>query len=309
MINEILKEALNKYKIKDEDFFRNYLNSIELKTENYSGLTERETKSLYKDLSKNYSKSHKTIDKNIFLKSIKVYHEFKLKDEVIYKTEEPEVNQVLEGGFKGGYIYKLIGPTETGKTTLINSLVRANINNNTKILFFSFIDDNIDYDLLNNIKTSSNKNITIVDNIKTFYELLLSEYFKNKGEKLKNYNLVIFDPFTIILYKGVSVDNSLLNDFNEILNNLSWKYNICFVFSIYARKLSNTFWYAKNDQGNIERIILRNYDNLDILPKLSNNIKIYLYKMRKHNIVKYYMRVTSPCLNKITNFIEWELNS
>ena len=65
------------------------------------------------------------------------YNENKSKNNIIYKTEEPEVNQVLEGGFKGGYMYKIMGPTETGKTTLINSLIRANINKkDTKILCF-----------------------------------------------------------------------------------------------------------------------------------------------------------------------------
>ena len=78
-------------------------------------------------------------------------------EEIIFKTEEPEVNQILEGGFKGGYIYKIIGPTETGKTTLINSLVRANISHKEiKILFFSFINDNIDYDILTQIKSFPN---------------------------------------------------------------------------------------------------------------------------------------------------------
>ena len=283
---------------------------MELNTDFYTGLTKRQTKTLYKEISKYYSSINKTTDITNFLNSLQSYTEYKLKNEVIYMTEEPEVNQILEGGFKGGYIYKIIGPTESVKTTLINSLVRANINNkNIKILYFSFINDNIDYDLLTQIKNNPNINLTIVENIVNFNGLLMSEYFKNRADKLKNYNIIIFDPFTIILYKGVFVDYSLLNDFNEIINNLAWKYNICFVFSISARKLSNTFWYCKNDQDIVERVILRNYENLDILQNLPNSVQIYLYKMRKNNIIKYYMKVTSSCLNKVSNFIEWELNS
>ena len=305
-----IKEILNKYNIKEEDFFNNVKKSMDLKTDFYSGLTKRQTKSLYKELSKYYSSFNKTTDITNFLSSLQSYTEYRFKNEVIYKTEEPEVNQILEGGFKGGYIYKIIGSTETGKTTLINSLVRVNINNqNIKILYFSFISDNIDNDLLIKVKNIPNSNLTIVENIQNFNGLLMSEYFKNRAEKLQNYNIIIFDPFTIILYKGLFVDYSLLNDFNEIINNLAWKYNICFIFGISARKLSNTFWYYKNDQDNVERIILRNYENLDVLQNLPNNVKLYLYKMRKHNIIKYYMKVTGSCLNTISNFIEWELNS
>ena len=309
-MNTNLTEVLNKYNLRTEEFFSNVIHSMEVKTDYYSGLTLRETKSLYKEISDFLSKENKTTDINNFSKSLKLYDSNKSENEIAYKTEEIEVNQILEGGFKSGYIYKIIGPSETGKTTLINSLIRANINNKEiKILFFSFIYDNIDSDILNIINSFPNSNLTIVENIKNFPELLLSDYLKNKGEKLKNYNIVIFDPFTIILYKGINADTNLLNNFNEIINGLAWKYNICFIFSVFARKLGNTFWYSKNDQGNIERLILRNYENLDILQNTPNNIQIYLYKMKKNNIVKYYMKVISSCMIQGSNFIEWDLKS
>ena len=310
-MNTDKKEILNKYNIKEEDFLKNVVNSTEVKSDNYSGLSLRETKSLYKDLANYYSSVNKTTDIKTFLKPLDEYASLKSQKEVEYKIEDAEINQILEGGFKGGYIYKIIGSTGTGKSTLINSIVRANINNkDIKILFFSFINDNIDYSLLAQIKSSSNSNVTIVENIRDFRQLLLSEYLKNRGEKLKNYNIIIFDPFTIIMFKGLfSVDYSSLNYFNEIINNLAWKYNICFIFSMYARKLGNTFWYYKNDQGNIERLILRNYENLDILQNTPNSVQIYLYKMKKNNIIKYYMKVTSSCLTQTSNFMEWEASS
>ena len=310
MDEQNLKEIFNKYNITEEDFLKNLIKSVEVKTDLYSGLTMRESKSLYKEISNYCSTINKTTNINDFFNSITSYDSMRSQEEMIFKTEEPEVNQILEGGFKGGYIYKIIGPTETGKTTLINSLVRANISHKEiKILFFSFINDNIDYDILTQIKSFPNSNLTTVDNIKNFTELLLSEYLKNKGEKMKNYNIIIFDPFTILLYKGIYSDYSLLNNFNEIINGLAWKYNICFIFTIYAKKLGNTFWYYKNDQGNIERLILRNYDNLDILQNTPNSVHIYLYKMKKNNILKYYMKIASSCLSNYSNFIEWDLNS
>ena len=306
MSNQELTEIFDKYNVKKEDFFPNIIKSMEMKTSLYSGLTPRETNSLYTEVSHFYSKLNKT---NYKYNSLKTLNNLRLKNEVVYKTEEPEVNQILEGGFKGGYIYKIIGPTETGKTALINSLIRNNFNKKEiNILFFSFIPDNIDNDLLNSIEKSQNANLTIVEDITNFNELLLSEYLKNYGEKMKNYDIIIFDPFTVIVYKGLFLDNYLLNEFNKIINNLAWKNNICFIFSMYARKLGNTFWYSENDQGNKERLILRNYENLDILKNTPNNIDIYLYKMKKNNIIKYYMKVTSSCLNKLSNFIEWDLN-
>ena len=302
-----LKEILQKYNIKPEDYYQNAIKSVNMNIEDYPGLIPRQKKSLEEEL----ISYHKNNNKTAYFESLNVYHKNLLKDIITYKTEEPEVNQVLEGGFKSGYIYKLIGPIQSGKTTLINSLIRVNINNkDIKILYFSFIEDNIDYELLEYVKSTPNSNLTIVNNFLSFNELLLSEYFKNKGEKLKNYNIVIFDPFTIILHnKEMNVDYSLLNEFNEILNNLAWVNKICFILSIFCRRLNNTFWYYKNDKKEVERLILRNYENFDILKNPPNTIRLYLYRTKKYNVVKYYMKVCSFNMKQTTNFVEWELNS
>ena len=78
---------------------------------------------------------------------------------------------------------------------------------------------------------------------------------------------------------------------------------------IYARKLNNTFWYYENDQKQVERLILRNYENIHLFQHFPNCVNIYLYKMQKHKVLKYYMKVTSSNNTKISNFIDWELNS
>ena len=291
-----LKEICQKYNIKPEDYYQNVIKSVSMNIDVYPGLIPRQKKALEKEL----IFYHKNNNKTAYFENLNLYHKNQLKNTITYKTEEPEVNQVLEDGFKSGYIYKLIGPLQTGKTTLINSLVRFNINNkDIKILYFSFIEDNVDYDLLEYAKSTANSNLTIVNNFTSFNELLLSEYFKNRGEKLKNYNIVIFDPFTVILHnKEMNVDFSLLNEFNEILNNLAWINKICFIFSIFCRRLNNTFWYYQNDKKDIERLILRNYENLDILKNPPNTIRIYLYRMKKNNVIKYYESL----------FIQYEAN-
>ena len=302
-----LKQILDKYDINLDDFWERLNTSLEVNTDNYQGLTKRQSKSLYKEISPYYSTNNKTTKT---LLPLNAYYKFSHKFEIFYKTEEPEVNQILEGGFKAGQVYEIIGPTETGKTTLMNSVVKANINNkDIKMIYFSFLYDNVDYELEKYVELNPNANLTLVDHIRNFRELLLSEYFKNQGEKLRNYNIIIFDPFTILLHKGINIDFHLLVDFYQIINDLTWKNNICVIFGIYARKLSNTFWYYENDQKQIDRLILRNYENVHLYQHFPNYIQIYLFKMQKHKVLKYYMKVVSSKYSKTSNFIEWELDS
>ena len=51
MDEQNLKEIFNKYNITEEDFLKNLIKSVEVKTDLYSGLTMRESKSLYKEIS------------------------------------------------------------------------------------------------------------------------------------------------------------------------------------------------------------------------------------------------------------------
>ena len=68
---------------------------------------------------------------------------------------------------------------------------------------------------------------------------------------------------SIILHKGLNLDFPLLDEFREIINSLTWKNKACVIFGLYARKLGNTFWYYENDQKQIERLIMRNYENIN----------------------------------------------
>ena len=300
-----LKSILDAFGIMPEEYIENMKESLDANSDIYRGLTPRLSKSFYRELSKYYSNKNKTTES---FTPLNIYSEQNIKSEIYFKTEEPEVNQILEGGFKGGYVYEIIGPTGTGKTSLMNSLVKANIKNKKiKIIYFSFLYDNVDYDLEQYAFLNQVGNFTIVDHIRSFKELLLSEYFKNMGEKLKNYNIIIFDPLTIILHRGMNFDFLLMNEFSEIINNLTWKNKGCVIFGLYDPKLGNTFWYYENDQKQIERLIMRNYENINLFQHFANSVKIYLYKIQKHKVVKYYMKVMSSNYLKSTNFSEWEL--
>ena len=301
-----LKQILDKYDINLDDFLENINKILEANTYSYPNLNSRQSKYLYRELSLYYSNKNKTIRS---LLPLKANYDQSIQSEIYYKSEEPEVNQILEGGFKAGYVYKIIGSCGTGKTTLLNSVVKANINNkDIKVIYFSFLYDNVDYDLEQYAQSNPNSNLTLVDHIRNFRELI-SEYFKDKGEKLKNYNIIIFDPFTILSHRGINIDYALITYFDHIINYLTKMYNICVIFGLNARKLSNTFWYYQNDQKQIDRLILRNYEISHLNQHFPNCVRIYLYKMQKHKILKYYMKVLSSSYKNVSNFIEWELAS
>lgn len=301
-----LKQILDKYEINHNDFLENINKSLEANINSYPNLSSRQSKYFYKDLSFYYSNKNKTTKS---LLPLNAYFEYSHKSEIYYKMEEPEVNQILEGGFKSGYVYKIIGSSGTGKTSLLNSLVKANKNNkNIKMIYFSFLYDNVDYELEKYSELYPSSNFTLVNHIGNFKELI-SGYFKDNGEKLRKYNIIIFDPFTILLHRGINIDNALISFFAQIINDLTQKYNICVIFGLNARKLSNTFWYYQNDQKQIDRLILRNYDNVHLNQHFPNCVQIYLYKMQKHKILKYYIKVLSSNYLKTSNFTEWELAS
>ena len=134
-----LKSILDAFGIKPEEYIENMKESLDANSDIYRGLTPRLSKSFYRELSKYYSNKNKTTES---FTPLNIYSEQNIKSEIYFKTEEPEVNQILEGGFKGGYVYEIIGPTGTGKTSLMNSLVKANIKNKKiKIIYFSFLYD------------------------------------------------------------------------------------------------------------------------------------------------------------------------
>ena len=239
-MNIELKHILDKYDANLDDFLENINKILEANTYSYPNLNSRQSKYLYREFSLYYSNKNKTIRS---LLPLKANYDQSIQSEIYYKSEEPEVNQILEGGFKAGYVYKIIGSCGTGKTTLLNSVVKANINNkDIKVIYFSFLYDNVDYDLEQYAQSNPNSNLTLVDHIRNFRELI-SEYFKDKGEKLKNYNIIIFDPFTILSHRGINIDYALITYFDKIINYLTQKYNICVIFGLNARKLSNTFFF------------------------------------------------------------------
>ena len=133
-----LKSILDAFGIKPEEYIENMKESLDANSDIYRGLTPRLSKSFYRELSKYYSNKNKTTES---FTPLNIYSEQNIKSEIYFKTEEPEVNQILEGGFKGGYVYEIIGPTGTGKIFLnvFFSKSKYKKKKNKNNLFFFFV--------------------------------------------------------------------------------------------------------------------------------------------------------------------------
>ena len=111
MINETTysktKELIKKYEIEPTEIFDDFLDRISHKEIEKISYNARLTKKLFSDLLKTYNTVTFTTEKFENLSSFT--KEIEKNESKIYRTDEPEVNQILEGGFKGGYIYKIIG--------------------------------------------------------------------------------------------------------------------------------------------------------------------------------------------------------
>jgi RecA/RadA recombinase len=95
----------------------------------------------------------------------------------IIKTKIKDIDSFLNGGFKTGFVYELVGPSLSGKSYFLNNLIKINNLNNEDIKIL-YIDNN------NSFKNEKlkNKKITHIENIFTFLQLknLLSLSINNE---------------------------------------------------------------------------------------------------------------------------------
>ena len=288
-----IQEILNKYEIK-EDFF-SYLRT-------FSSNIDFERKKLFplKELSIN-NELVNVLYGNSYLKKLKKKIIKKKKEDFFFKSGDPELNLTLEGGFYKGKLYQIIGPSLSGKTTLINSIISENINlDNIKILCFSFINENIN---INNFP--NNKNINIISECLSINDIIL--YFSIHENEIEKYNLIIFDPLTAILSKDIKEDLNYVEEFNKILNNLIYKFKACVILTGMVKTLKVI---KLEDIKNKQVYEVRDYDSFIPNNLLFKEAQIVLYKIERKNFeTKYYVKVNSPYLYNGNCFFEINYNS
>lgn len=287
-----IQDILNKYDFKGDllSYLRSFSNNIDF---------ERKKLFSQKELSINKEIS-KILYGEIYIKSLPEEMLIKKEEEFFFKSGDPELNIILEGGFHKGKLYEIIGPSLSGKTTLVKSIINENINSkNTKILLFSFINENYENDY------SNYKNIKFINECLSINDIIL--YLTTPENKIEEYNLIIFDPLTVVLSKDIKEDLMYVEDFNKILNILIYKFKCCVILIGMAKALKVI---QLEDMKNNKIYEVREYDSF-----LPNNLPlkeavIKLYKISRKNFeIKYYLKVNSPNLYNGNSFFEINYNS
>ena len=288
-----IQEILNKYEIK-EDFF-SYLRT-------FSSNIDFERKKLFplKELSIN-NELVNVLYGNSYLKTLEEQIIEKKKEDFFFKSGDPELNLTLEGGFYKGKLYQIIGPSLSGKTTLVNSIINENINlDNIQILCFSFINENININDLSNYKK-----INIITECLSINEVIL--YLSIPENNIEKYNLIIFDPITAILSRDIKEDLIYVDEFQKILNKLIYKFNACVILTGMVKKLKVI---QLTDIKNNKIYEVREYYSFIPHSIHFNETQIALYKIERKNFdSKYYAKVNSPYLYTSNCFFEINYNS
>ena len=288
-----IQEILNKHEIK-EDFFsylRSFSSNFDFERKKVFHLKEL---SINKEIAKElYGNSYiQTLEQQIFEKK---------NEEFFFKCGDPELNIILEGGFHKGKLYQILGPSLSGKTTLVNSIINENINfDNVNILCFSLINDNI------NIKNLQNyKNIKFITECLSINDVIL--YLSIPENEIEKYNLIIFDPLTAILSKDIREDLNYVDDFNKILNKLIYNFKACVILTGMVKSLKVI---KLEDIKNKQIYEVREYDSFIPNGIVFKETKISLYKIERKKLeTKYYVKVISPYLYNGNCFFEINYNS
>ena len=186
----------------------------------------------------------------------------------IYQTHCHELNQALGNGFHSGGIYEINGPSLSGKTTLINSIIEKN-KRNSKILFIDLLGNNL-------FTTNSNKkytNITHVTNIFLITDLI--NYLKKERDNPSSYGLILLDSITIILGKEMKCDEGIVLELVKVLNDLALKNQSCIIYTSIVRRYKESEMF---DVKNKQIIHLKENDTLlpnQFLPVKSAEISLY----------------------------------
>jgi archaellum biogenesis ATPase FlaH len=292
-INKNSINIFNKYDIySTEQLLQNILSFSDSSSFKYRNMTEKKSNNFNKEILFSLFPYN-----NI---PISLFDTINIKN-FYFKSGDAELDVVLEGGFQYGKIYEINGPSLSGKTTLINSIIRNNIFKifNIKILFLSSILGNLESDLINN---ENLKKIKLIDDffiIKDIINIL------NNLSDINSFNLIIIDSLSVVLSNDVKIDNETINEFIRILNKLAYEFNICIIYTALVKKLKNEVLVDISDVKNPVKYIVRIYK--DILPIQTplKIAKISLYKIEQKNVsIKYYARIISNNLINRNAFFE-----
>ena len=289
-VNKNTLIMLNKYDIySNEELLKNILEFSDSSTFKYRNMSEKKSMKFNKDIltflfPENYI-------------PISLFDTINIKNFYL-KSGDAELDVALEGGFQYGKIYEINGPSLSGKTTLINSIIRNNIYKifNIKILFLSSIFGNLESDLINN------KKIKYIDDFYTIKDII---NILNNISDINVYNLIIIDSLSVVLSNDVKIENETLNEFLGILNKLAYNYNICIIYTALVKKLKNEILVDISDIKNPIKFIVRIYKDILPIQKPLKIATISLYKIEQKNInTKYYARIFSNNLINRNAFFE-----
>ena len=289
-VNKNTLIMLNKYDIySNEELLKNILEFSDSSIFKYRNMSEKKSMNFNKDIL-----TFLFPENDI---PISLFDTINIKNFYL-KSGDAELDVALEGGFQYGKIYEINGPSLSGKTTLINSIIRNNIFKifNIKILFFSSIFGNLESDLINN------KKIKYIDDFYTIKDII---NIINNISDINSYNLIIIDSLSVVLSNDVKIENETLNEFLGILNKLAYNYNICIIYTALVKKLKNEILVDISDIKNPIKFIVRIYKDILPIQKPLKIATISLYKIEQKNIsIKYYARIFSNNLINRNAFFE-----
>lgn len=206
--------------------------------------------------------SNKMFDSKLSpLSDIDAYHD----NQISLIPVDEKLKEVLHGGFYLGNSYEIKGPSLSGKTLLINTLLYSNVNRLKKCLFFDFIGTSL-------WKIDWENKIEHINNLYTITEVLHTIKKIPKGK----YDVVVFDPITIILANELEINSEVIKLFTNEINILLYKKNTTVIYTSSIRRLQQNECFDENTKTSW---LERDYQSLTPLLFLPiNKTEICLYR-------------------------------
>lgn len=236
-------------------------------------------------------------------------------------TCNTSINNFLSGGFQRGKIYELQGPSLSGKSHFLKSLIENNMNINSNNIMNNnipkilFIDTNSSFSIEKFEKTESNKNIpknletpsliTInynikhIDHIFDFMELYHYLYSLYTKSQLHEVAFIFIDSLSLIANKlNLSKDDELIKEFNNLILSIVEKYTIGIIYTSSSYKTRDKVLYDFSKTEENKTLLFKEtesnlHSNVIFLPDyslffMSQN---YSYTLNAFKNRKYYVKI------------------